>query len=222
MKHSPGATHDTDGLPAAGAPTRPPRWLLFVQLGAVLAIGALIVAMVVVLRQPGARSTSASRSGQTGSMAQGSGPLGALDNRPPVVGEPAPNFALLDTEGRRVELAALHGKAVVVNFWATWCGPCREEFPELQKVAEGMSDDVVVLALDQAESASKVRQFRDEFGATFTILMDSRTAVNDAYRLRGVPDTVFIDRDGVVRDVVLGPLSAGTFRYKIAQTLKPR
>ena len=132
----------------------------------------------------------------------------------------APQFVLerLDRKGE-LSLRSLRGKAVVLNFWATWCGPCRQEFPELQKVAAGMSNDVVVLALDQAESAGKVAQYRDEFQATFTILLDARTQVADAYRLSGIPDTIFIDKNGVVRDVVFGPLSAGTFRYKISQAL---
>jgi len=208
-------------LPSA-AEALPPHWLLYVRLLGVLVIGAVIVAAIVLLRQDRTHSQPTRAAQAVGATPHNSGPLGALERRAPVVGQSAPNFALLDTDGRRVELAALKGKAVVVNFWATWCGPCREEFPELQKAASSMSDDVVILGLDQAESAEKVTQFRDQFGATFTLLLDSDNAVADTYRLRGIPDTIFVDRNGVVRDVAFGPLSAGSFRYKIKQALEAK
>jgi AhpC/TSA family len=70
-----------------------------------------------------------------------------------------------------------------------------------------------------SDPRGKVAQFRDEFGATFTILLDSSNQVADAWRLSGIPDTVFIDRNGIVRDVAFGPLSAGSFRCTITQTL---
>ena len=221
--------------PAAGAPrtTRGgvPRWLIVTQIGAIVFVSALIVLAIVVLRRsqpqvvhlradPSIVPASPAAQHTAPELPHPDGPLGALDPHPPTVGQPAPNFALLDTDGRRVELASLKGKAVVVNFWATWCGPCKQEFPELEKANETLGNDVVILALDQAESPEKAAAFRDQFGAGFTILMDSYTAVASSYRFNGIPDTVFIDREGIVRDVVLGPLSAGTFRYKIMQTLK--
>ena len=216
-----------DALPVAS----PPGWLLYLRIAAVLAVVTLVAVSVALLRKPGPRIVTlhgGDRVAQAAAGARdGAAPAGTPDGRPlgvfqggaPKAGQPAPDFALLDLNGKRVALSDLRGKAVVVNFWATWCGPCRQEFPELQKVATSMSNDVVILALDQAESASKVAQFRDEFGATFTILLDSSNQVADAWRLSGIPDTVFIDRNGVVRDVVFGPLSAGSFRYRITQTL---
>ncbi len=206
------------------------------RLGAVLAAGAVIAVAIVMLERGPRPAAAPSRpaAGPVGAAATtapggGSpahaltevpaGPLGALEGGVPEAGKPAPNFALADLAGDRVELADLRGKVVIVNFWATWCGPCRQEFPELQKAAVSQGAGVVVLALDQAESAGKVAQFRDQFGATFTILLDSSNAVADSYRFSGIPDTVFIDRTGIVRDVVRGPLSAGSFRYKISQLL---
>jgi peroxiredoxin len=214
---------------------RPPRWMLFARAGAVLVVVAVIV-VAVVLQQRHGPQAPARQSGQSVPLTFATppgaavatpaespdGPIGALESGIPTVGKPAPDFALTDLQGRRIHLSSLRGKVVVVNFWATWCGPCKEEFPELQKAASQLSDDVIVLALDQSESAAKVEQFRDQFGATFAILLDSRNAVAEAYRLQGIPDTIFIGRDGVVRDVALGPLSAGTFRYKINQALNAR
>ncbi len=221
--------------PQPPGPARPPRWLFFARAGAVFVVVAVIVAAIVLLQRHGPQAPAQQRAqtGQTVPLtfatpsgaavttpdASPDGPIGALESGLPTVGKPAPDFALSDLQGRRIQLSSLRGKVVVVNFWATWCGPCKEEFPELQKAASQFSDDVVVLALDQAEGPSKVEQFRDQFGATFTILLDSHNAVADAYRLQGIPDTIFVGRDGIVRDVTLGPLSAGTFRYKINQAL---
>ncbi|HLZ69370.1 MAG TPA: TlpA disulfide reductase family protein [Dehalococcoidia bacterium] len=219
--------------PAVQPAARLPRWLILAQIGAVALVSGVIVLAIVLLRRDrpavlhvdsAASSVKAATAPHAAAppLPHPDGPLGALEPHPPSVGQPAPDFALLDTEGRRVELASLRGKAVVVNFWATWCGPCKQEFPELEKANETLGNDVVILALDQAESVSKVSAFRDQFGAGFTILMDSDNAVADAFRFNGIPDTVFIDRNGIVRDVVLGPLSAGTFRYKITQTLNAK
>jgi len=213
-----------------------PRWLLFVRLAGVLVAVAVIAAAVLLLRrsQPSQHPARAAASPVAATTAAipgapaafdpaavspATGPLGSLESGAPIRGQPAPNFALQDLDGHRVELNSLRGKVVVVNFWATWCGPCRQEFPELQKAASSMNGDVVILGLDQAESAARVSQFRDQFNTTFTLLLDDKNAVADSYRLSGIPDTIFIDRGGVVRDIVFGPLSAGSFRYKIAQVL---
>ncbi|MHB8575475.1 MAG: TlpA family protein disulfide reductase [Dehalococcoidia bacterium] len=228
----PSQTEPDEPAPAVKPATGPPGWLLFARIVAVLVVVALVAGSVLLLRKPGPRVITLHGGDATPALASAGSldsttpadtpdgrPLGVFQSGAPKAGQPAPNFALLDLNGRRVALSDLRGKAVVVNFWATWCGPCKQEFPELQKAASSMSNDVVILALDQAESAGKVAQFRDEFGATFTILLDSSNQVADAWRLSGIPDTVFIDRNGIVRDVAFGPLSASSFRYKITQTL---
>ncbi len=219
--------------PDASSAGRPARWLAALRIAAVVVTAAAIVTSIVLLQHHGAANPpvhllsgaaaatpdQAPTGGRTSPppVISAPGPLGPLANGFPVKGKPAPNFALNDVEGNRVELVDLRGKVVIINFWATWCGPCKQEFPELQKASATQGADVVVLALDQAESAEKVARFRDQFGATFTILLDDRSHVFDSYGLSGIPDTIFIDREGVVRDVVAGPLSAASFQYRITQ-----
>jgi peroxiredoxin len=225
--------------PAAGNGSRRsrlPAWLFAVQGVISVAVLGAIVAAVIALRSQGPQvirldhpDAAVQADLQDTPIAappsivlpdlHPDGPVGPIGHGAPQKGQPAPDFALRDAGGHRVQLSDLRGKVVVVNFWATWCGPCKQEFPELQKVVSTMGDDVVVLALDQAESADRVERFRGQFGATFTILLDSRSEVSKSYLFTGIPDTVIVGRDGLVRDVSLGPLSAGTFRYKISQAL---
>lgn len=230
---TPGPHDDGQAVP----PARPPAWLIWARIA--MAIVALaVIAIATVLLRGSQRGSSAAGAQQAAlneaassaptapaadAVAQPAaapdGPLGALGGGPPKEGQPAPDFALRDVRGNRVQLSSLRGQAIVVNFWATWCGPCTQEFPELQKAAQAAGPGVVVLALDQAEPAGAVTAFRNRYGATFDILMDSSNTVAGAYKFSGIPDTVFIDRAGVVRHISLGPLSAGTFSYWIGKTL---
>jgi peroxiredoxin len=146
---------------------------------------------------------------------------GPLDSRPPEKGEPAPDFTLSNLDGQPIRLSDLKGTPVVLNFWATWCGPCRAEMPALQESHARANGSFVLLGINsegtQAETARRLsRDFKDELGLTFPILLDTPdTEVFNQYRLRGLPDTFFIDRDGIVRDVVVGPLSREALDEKL-------
>jgi peroxiredoxin/predicted nucleic acid-binding Zn ribbon protein len=120
-------------------------------------------------------------------------------------GERAPDFALSDLAGDTVRLSDWRGQVVIVNFWATWCGFCEREMPDLQAVyADYQARGVVVLALDQAEGRDEARRFRDKHGLTFPILLDDDKAVGNQYRASGLPMTYVIDRAGIVRAVLAG------------------
>jgi len=123
------------------------------------------------------------------------------------VGEPAPNFTLETPSGELVSLSDFRGRVVVLNFWATWCAPCRAEMPEFQALwtEHESADDLVVLGVNWQDSLDGVTGFVDEFGLTFPILMDPGEVL-EAYGLIGLPGTFFIDADGVLRSRVLGPL----------------
>ena len=113
------------------------------------------------------------------------------------VGDTAPNFAFVLADGRGADLASLQGKPVVLNFWATWCGPCRAEMPELVALHEG-DPEVVVLEVNVGEELAAVGKFTAEFGMTMTVVLDLEDSIRRAYEVRNMPTTVFIRADGTI------------------------
>jgi peroxiredoxin len=112
-------------------------------------------------------------------------------------GDLAPNFALQGGDGAIRQLADYRGKPVVLNFWATWCAPCRQEMPELVAAFQDHQDqDLVILGINAQESGQQARQFMDQYQITFPVALDSRGEVQQLYQVRGLPTTVFIDREG--------------------------
>ncbi len=124
--------------------------------------------------------------------------------RAPEEGEPAPNFRLRTSEGGVVELASLQGEVVVLHFWTTWCFECRAELESLQALTG--QDGVTVLGIDAGERASRVNAAADDFGLTYTQLLDVDREVSQAYGAWSYPATVVIGADGVVQTVAHGPM----------------
>jgi cytochrome c biogenesis protein CcmG/thiol:disulfide interchange protein DsbE len=122
----------------------------------------------------------------------------------PQVGFLAPDFTLTTLAGDAVTLSELRGKPVVLNFWATWCPPCRAELPHFQAAHEAYGGDAVILAVDEQESRQQVAAFANQFGLTFPIPLDADGRAGIAYRVRAYPTTFFIDADGVIRRVIRG------------------
>ena len=121
------------------------------------------------------------------------------------IGSPAPNFKLPNLEGETVSLSDLRGKPVMLNFWATWCPPCREEMPFIQQVYEQWSDKgLVVLAINLGESSAKVKEFMQSYGLSFPVLLDTKEDVAQKYNIRGIPTTVFIDKNGIIQVRITG------------------
>ena len=115
----------------------------------------------------------------------------------PDIGETAPNFAFFLADGRGADLASLQGRPVVLNFWATWCGPCRAEMPDLVALHES-DPDLVVLEVNVGEELPAVEEFAAEFGMNMTVVLDQEDLIRRAYEVRNMPTTVFIRADGTV------------------------
>lgn len=136
----------------------------------------------------------------------------------PVVGRRAPDFAVLDLNQNPLRLSDLRGQVVVLNFWATWCPPCREEMPALdQYYRQNREKGVVVVGMNVAESKTAVERFIRESGVVFPIGLDPDRVVETAYRVSALPSTFIIDEQGFVRMRVLGPLDVKAIGQMVAQ-----
>ncbi len=125
--------------------------------------------------------------------------------KPPLVGELAPSFALRDASGKLHRLKEYRGKWVLLHFWADWCASCRAEFPKLQTAWERFrGSEVVIIAVNAGQTGEHVREFRDEFGTTFPMLIDEQAAVAEKYGVRGLPMNFLLGPEQKVRRVILG------------------
>jgi len=110
---------------------------------------------------------------------------------------------------------------VLINFWATWCGPCRAEMPIIQAAYERYREQgLVVLAVDVQEGPTFVERFAQQSGLTFTILYDRDGSVSDRYRIRGIPTSFFVDRQGVIRARQVGAMSETVLEHQLSHILK--
>ncbi len=128
----------------------------------------------------------------------------------PVIGSSAPDFSLEDLNGKKVKLSDFRGQPVMVNFWATWCGPCKLEMPHMQEAQDEISAETgfKILAVNLGEDKDTAYKFLQENKFSFTALIDKdRTVAYGKYKLIGLPTSFFIDRDGVIRDIQTGPLA---------------
>jgi peroxiredoxin len=130
--------------------------------------------------------------------------LAALQRRSPAL---APDFAVPDLSGQAVRLSGLRGKVVLLNLWTTWCPPCREEMPSMEKLYQRLRDrGFVLLAVSQDEGGKEaVEPFVRDLGLTFPVLVDPEHQVGDRYQVWGYPESFIIDREGRVVERVIGP-----------------
>ena len=201
----------------ASAPPQSRRGLIgpfsgrqLLAVGAVLAVAALLLAILTVpLANPSATPLPTAASGfvPTGPATEG---LRPGQRAPELVGQvDGRTVALTDLDGRPIRLADLRGRPVWINFWATWCPPCQQETPTLQKLHERYrAQGLALLAISVQESSpDDVRRYVRTYSLDYTIGFDATSAVFKAYRAFGLPTQLFIDRDGVIRNVWHGPLS---------------
>ena len=127
---------------------------------------------------------------------------------PLAVGMNAPDFSLPDLQGKNQRLSDYRGKVIFLNFWATWCKPCKEEMPSMQVLWENLKkEDFVMLAIsmDRVTTKKEIPPFVENMKLTFPILTDSWGQTDKRYKLMGVPETYIIDQNGVLREKVIGP-----------------
>lgn len=136
------------------------------------------------------------------------------------IGNTAPDFELqlLNDENETIRLSDLKGKKVVVNFWASWCKPCREEMPEIQTFYENKSNDVEVLAINMTASevkAENAHKFVEGKGYTFPLLVDPKNQASSDYKVLGLPETFFINSDGTINDFIKGQMNLEMLESKV-------
>jgi len=127
----------------------------------------------------------------------------------PWIGKPAPDFEFQSPEGQATSLSDLKGKPVLINFWATWCSPCRMEMPYIQQVYDEWQEmGLVLLAINIGESPSQVEEFMQSRGLSLPVLLDTEGKVAGQYGIRAIPTTFFIDREGIIQDMKVGPFQS--------------
>ena len=147
------------------------------------------------------------------------GPDAAVDT--PIVGRAAPAFDLETLDGGRLSLADLRGSPVVLNFWASWCIPCREEAPLLTAAARTFgTQGLRVVGIVYQDSAASARDFMDRFGQSYPGLLDPDGRTSIDYGVFGIPETFFIGRDGIVRARQVGPVTEAGLDRQIQEILR--
>lgn len=138
------------------------------------------------------------------------------------IGKVAPDFELAKLDGTKVKLSDLKGKKVILNFWATWCGPCQQEMPDMEAFYKEHKGNVEILAINYTPSEKgggeeKVSNFAKEKGITFPVLLDKNIDVTTAYKVITIPTSYFIDTKGVIQDKFIGPMTQKEMEKRIAK-----
>ncbi len=142
----------------------------------------------------------------------------------PRQGFAAPDFSLSTPEGQIITLSDLRGSPVLVNLWTSWCPPCRAEMPAMQKAYEAYKDqgfEILAVNATNQDSRQAAIDFADQYGLNFPILLDTDGEVSRLYQLRSLPTSFFIDRNGIIQEVVIGgPMSEALLRTRVQQLME--
>lgn len=136
------------------------------------------------------------------------------------VGQMAPDFRLKDLAGKEVALSDFRGRVVILNFWATWCGPCRAEIPAIRAVSERYEEhDLTVVAVNLGETSGAVSSFVKDFDMQFPVLLDTNISIARQYGVFSIPTTLFLDDQGVIREAHTGSMTQSYIEQVLAKLL---
>jgi cytochrome c biogenesis protein CcmG, thiol:disulfide interchange protein DsbE len=142
----------------------------------------------------------------------------------PQQGFQAPDFELVESDGKTIQLSSLRGNPVLINFWASWCAPCKAEMPAMEHVYQKYGKDgLQILAINSSiqDNRSNALAFTSQLGLSFPILFDENGIVSNSYKVRALPTSFFVDRQGIVRDVVIGgPMAEALLEIRVQQLLE--
>jgi len=174
----------------------------------VLIVVAIVAALLAVQR---VLPSSSDQAGADYYTLSGAGiDLGPASGSAAELGQLAPDFTLLNLDGAPVSLSSLRGQTVLINFWASWCVPCRREMPEIEEAfLERRDAGLTVLAVNLKEGRDQAKAFADNYGLTFTVLLDSKGEVARVFRLTGLPESWIVSADGVLRERKIGAFRQG-------------
>ena len=138
------------------------------------------------------------------------------------VGDYAPDFEVVDLEGNKHRLSDYQGEGVFLNFWGSWCGPCKTEMPFMENQSKEFKDKGVhILALNIKDTRLKAETFRDQYGLTFPIAQDKDESIRRAYNVIPLPTTVLIDPDGKIIDIITKGISENEIRQAM-ESIQPK
>jgi cytochrome c biogenesis protein CcmG, thiol:disulfide interchange protein DsbE len=136
----------------------------------------------------------------------------------------APDFALKTITGETIRFSELDDKVVLINFWASWCFPCRAEMPAMQQVYldyQHLGLEILAVNATNQDSLSSILNFVEEYGLTFPILLDNDGEISRKYQVRSLPSSFFVDKNGIVDDVIIGgPMAEALLRIRIEELME--
>ena len=130
---------------------------------------------------------------------------------------PASDFELPDLYGQTWRLSDWRGQVVLLNFWASWCGPCVQEMPLFEEYGQLYTPDLVIVGVNMEERPAQVQSFIDEMGISYLILLDEEGVIGRQFRVNAIPDTYFIDRQGMIRQHHIGSLTSDQLQAYLSQ-----